>query len=58
MSSGSTCYLIIRLLCTLLLEAKSPDLILDHSAHLPVPVPGGATVEPELRCIYSLLTVG
>lgn len=40
-------YLIICLLCTLLLEATSPDLILAHTAHLLVPVQGGAKVEPE-----------
>lgn len=46
-------YLIICLLCTLLLEARSPDLILAHNAHLLVPVQGGAKVEPDFRCIYS-----
>ena len=46
-------YLITCLLCTLLLEARSPDLIVAHNTHLPVPVQGGAKVGPDFRCIYS-----
>lgn len=37
-------YLIICLLCTLLLEARSSDLLLAHNAHLLVPVQGGTQV--------------
>ena len=46
-------YLITCLLCTLLLKARSPDLILAHNTHLAVPVQGCAKVGPDFRCIYS-----